>query len=104
MLPLFHSEFRVGSHGIGHFSRLNGRYFRKLVNFALVELRALIMPSVNGRFGSGDVICFALLNDCNQSAADHQDSTAAGQRKLPFDYHASPIDTKLFWGDRIVSK
>jgi hypothetical protein len=40
--------------------------------FALVELRALTMPSVNGRVGSGDVICFPLLNDRNQSLADKQ--------------------------------
>jgi hypothetical protein len=37
-----------------------------------------------GRSGSDDVICFPLLNDRNQSSADHQGSTTAGQREQTF--------------------
>jgi hypothetical protein len=36
------------------------------------------------RLGSDDVIGFPLLNVCNQSTADHQGSTAAGQRERTF--------------------
>ncbi|MGR2929861.1 hypothetical protein, partial [Acidithiobacillus ferriphilus] len=38
-------------------------------------------PIMHGFYWSNNVICFPLLNDRNQSAADHQGSTATGQRK-----------------------
>jgi hypothetical protein len=46
--------------------------------------------------GSDDVICFPLLNDRNQSAADHKGSTVAGQRKRPF-ASAIPIVLAVVW-------
>jgi hypothetical protein len=46
--------------------------------------RPLTVAAIYTRFESDDAICFPLLNDRNQSAADHQGSTAAGPRKWTF--------------------